>query len=99
MKVRVIVDSDHAAADQGLALSVAKAGIPVYRDAEHKEAHDKVMIFDGQTVSTGSFNFTRSADVENGENLLILTGKPKIIAAYEKNFEKHLGHSKPLTKR
>jgi phosphatidylserine/phosphatidylglycerophosphate/cardiolipin synthase-like enzyme len=38
-----------------------------------REAHDKVMVFDGQTVTAGSFNFTRSPDEENAENLLVIT--------------------------
>jgi phosphatidylserine/phosphatidylglycerophosphate/cardiolipin synthase-like enzyme len=96
VKVRVIVDADNAAPDRGLAVSLAGRGVPVFTDGEHKEAHDKVIIIDGQAVVTGSFNFTRAAEIENSENLLILTGKPKIIAAYQKHFERHLAHAKPL---
>jgi hypothetical protein len=33
-------------------------GVPTYIDAEHAIAHNKIMIIDGQTVLTGSFNFT-----------------------------------------
>ena len=32
------------------------------------------MIIDGRTLVTGSFNFTRQAEIENAENLLILKG-------------------------
>jgi len=30
------------------------------------------MVIDGQTVITGSFNFTKSAEENNAENLLII---------------------------
>jgi phosphatidylserine/phosphatidylglycerophosphate/cardiolipin synthase-like enzyme len=34
--------------------------------------HHKVMILDGKTVITGSYNFTDSAETRNDEDLLIL---------------------------
>ena len=58
----------------------------------------KRMVLDGATVITGSFNFTKAADEENAENLIIIEGKPKIAAAYARNFEAHLGHSTPFGK-
>ncbi len=41
-------------------------------DAKHAIAHNKVMVIDGQTVVTGSFNFTKAAQERNAENLLIV---------------------------
>lgn len=35
-------------------------------------AHNKVMVVDGKTVITGSYNFTASAEKRNTENLLII---------------------------
>jgi phosphatidylserine/phosphatidylglycerophosphate/cardiolipin synthase-like enzyme len=43
-------------------------------------------------VITGSFNFTRQAEM-NSENLLVIRGSYKITAEYEGNFERHLAHS------
>ena len=34
--------------------------------------HEKVIILDEETVILGSYNFTRSADQNNDENLLII---------------------------
>jgi phosphatidylserine/phosphatidylglycerophosphate/cardiolipin synthase-like enzyme len=56
------------------------------------------MLVDGKTILTGSFNFTRAADEQNAENLLVIDGKPKLFAAYKKNFETHLKHSKPYSR-
>lgn len=52
-----------------------------------------MIIVDGSTVITGSFNFTRQAENSNAENLLVIAGKPKIAKAYEENFAAHLAHS------
>lgn len=38
-------------------------------------AHNKVMVIDGKTVITGSYNFTASAEKRNAENLLIIHDK------------------------
>jgi phosphatidylserine/phosphatidylglycerophosphate/cardiolipin synthase-like enzyme len=36
---------------------------------------NKVMVIDGDEVITGSFNFTKSAEYHNAENLLVLKSK------------------------
>jgi hypothetical protein len=41
-------------------------------DAQHPVAHNKVMVIDGPTVITGSFNFTKTAEHNNAENLLVV---------------------------
>jgi phosphatidylserine/phosphatidylglycerophosphate/cardiolipin synthase-like enzyme len=101
VKVRVLMDSDNAVAQYSGATYLANAKVPVWTDAEHKEAHNKVILADAGTpqavLLTGSFNFTQAADRLNAENVLILTGKPKLTAAYAANFEAHLKHAKPYT--
>lgn len=94
--VRVVVDrkkegDDHSQTDRLLA-----AGIPTFADGQHHTAHNKLMLVDHHLILTGSFNFTRDADTENAENLLLIDGKPKLLAAYERNFKEHLNHSRPL---
>ncbi|HEV3145112.1 MAG TPA: phospholipase D-like domain-containing protein, partial [Gemmataceae bacterium] len=59
---------------------------------QHAIAHNKVMIIDRRTLLTGSFNFTRQAEHENAENLLVLRGHWELIDAYRKNFLAHQEH-------
>src|SRR3990167_2925754 len=49
-----------------------KHHIPVWIDYHVGIAHNKVMILDEARVITGSFNFTRAAQMRNAENLLII---------------------------
>jgi phosphatidylserine/phosphatidylglycerophosphate/cardiolipin synthase-like enzyme len=51
------------------------------------------MIIDGETVITGSFNFTSSAEEYNAENLLVIRDQA-LAARYEANFQEHLRHSR-----
>jgi phosphatidylserine/phosphatidylglycerophosphate/cardiolipin synthase-like enzyme len=99
--VRVIADPKQM---QNIATSrvewLAEQGVPVWLDAEHAAAHDKVMIIDNGTpdaaVITGSFNFTHAAQHRNSENLLILRGNPSLAEAYAANWRRHRIHSTPL---
>ena len=50
------------------------------------------MIIDGEMVITGSFNFTKAAEENNAENLLILH-HPELAEKYTANWQAHSGHS------
>ena len=52
--------------------------------------HHKVI--DGETVITGSFNFTKAAEENNAENLLVIHDK-KMAERYTENWKEHEGHS------
>lgn len=83
--VTVILDKTSPRARGEGADDVAAAGIPVFVDNKPKIAHNKVMVIDGATVITGSFNFTISAQCCNAENLLVLRS-PELASAYAANF-------------
>ena len=70
------------------------AGIPVWIDVQHAIAHNKVMIIDGNTVLTGSFDFTKAAEQQNAENLVSI--RDYVLAEqYTANWQTHLQHSEP----
>lgn len=92
--VRLIVDkiSAHQRGEQ--VDLCAAAGIPVFVDRRPRIAHNKVMIIDGKTVITGSFNFSVSAQKYNAENMLVISD-PDLAADYEADFERRLSVSVP----
>jgi len=57
------------------------------------------MSIDGQTVITGSFNFTKSAEEGNAENLLVINNAPQLATRYTANWKEYLGHSEPYQAR
>ena len=73
-------------------------GVPVFIDAEHKTAHNKVTVTDGRWVVTGSYNYNTNAETRNAENLLILDS-PALAARYEENWLSHRTHSSAFTVR
>ena len=93
VKIRAVIDKKATGEHYSGATYLQDHQIPVWLDGEHPIAHNKVMVIDGATVITGSFNFTKQAENSNAENLLVITGHPKLAEAYERNFEHHLAHS------
>ena len=54
-------------------------------------------VIDGETVLTGSFNFTKAAQAKNAENLL--GSNPNSRRTYTENGEAHRQHSQPYVGR
>jgi phosphatidylserine/phosphatidylglycerophosphate/cardiolipin synthase-like enzyme len=92
VKVGVILDKSQRTQSYSSATFLFNAGIPVKIDAQHSIAHNKVMIIDGETVITGSFNFTKAAEEKNAENLVIIHDK-ELALLYTKNWQEHAHHS------
>lgn len=86
--VRVVLDKSQSSGRYSSATFLANAGIAVWTDDNKGRAlmHHKYTVIDGETVLTGSFNYTKGGDEENAENLLVIEGKPKLAKAYSENF-------------
>jgi len=68
--VRVITDDDKSL-DAGSDISRLKSrGVPVRCDRSEYHMHHKFAVIDGETVLTGSYNWTRGAARNNEENLV-----------------------------
>ncbi|OGX14069.1 MAG: phospholipase [Omnitrophica bacterium RIFOXYB12_FULL_50_7] len=92
VKVKVLLDKSQLHGKGSKLDLLADAGIPAMIDTKHSIAHNKVMIIDGITVLTGSFNFTNAAEDKNAENLLVVRDKT-IARKYRNNWDKHQKHS------
>lgn len=90
--VEAVLDRGQRTARGSQAGALADSGAKVYIDARHAIAHNKVMVIDGKTLVTGSFNFTKGAEEKNAENLLILDA-PELTKLYREEWEKHRGHA------
>jgi phosphatidylserine/phosphatidylglycerophosphate/cardiolipin synthase-like enzyme len=92
VRVVVLLDRSNEAETYSELGDLEKHKLEVWIDAAHAIAHNKVIVIDGRTVVTGSFNFTRQAEHENAENLLVLRDHPGLAARYRENFHAHRGH-------
>lgn len=92
IKVQVILDKSQRTEKYSEADFLKNEGIPTMIDAEHAIAHNKILIIDGYLVLTGSFNFTKAAEENNAENLLVIND-PELARQYAQNWSVHAGHS------
>jgi phosphatidylserine/phosphatidylglycerophosphate/cardiolipin synthase-like enzyme len=67
--------------------SIACAGMDVRQDGNPGTMHHKVIIIDGRTLATGSFNFSENADESNDENLVTLANAV-IARQYQREFDR-----------
>ncbi|MEM2272773.1 MAG: phospholipase D family protein [Candidatus Bathyarchaeia archaeon] len=67
-------------------LRLRAAGVPVRNDTNPNLMHNKIMIVDSEIVVTGSYNWSRSAEEENNENMIIVRSR-RIANEYERIFE------------
>ena len=96
IKVKVILDkSNFTPGMRSQASYLLAHHIPIWNDYKLNIAHNKVMIFDGQTVETGSFNFTTSAQYYNAENVLIIHNKA-LADRYLANWFSRQAAAKPV---
>lgn len=93
VQVRAVFDESQASSAGGEYATLDKAGAAVRLDGIDGLMHDKVIILDGQIVVLGSYNFTRSADENNDENLLIIHDAG-IAQAYLAEFERIFAQSR-----
>ncbi len=70
------------------------AKLPVKTDGNRYTMHHKVIIIDDDTVITGSFNFTVTADKANDDNLLVIHS-PAVAALFLKEFDRVYGMGYP----
>jgi phosphatidylserine/phosphatidylglycerophosphate/cardiolipin synthase-like enzyme len=96
VKVRLILDRSNKTGKYSGATFMQNAGVPVLIDAKHPIAHNKIILIDGATLITGSFNFSKAAEEKNAENLLVLKDCPALMSAYNQNFNAHAAHSQPF---
>jgi len=92
VKVEILLDRANEKDSRSELGVIEQQGLEVLIDAHHAIAHNKIIIIDRKTLITGSFNFTRQAENENAENLLILKGSPHILNSYVSNFLAHKAH-------
>jgi phosphatidylserine/phosphatidylglycerophosphate/cardiolipin synthase-like enzyme len=99
VQVYAMLDKSQESEQYSAADFLANSGIPTVIDAKHQIAHNKVILIDGRTLITGSFNFTTNAEKSNAENLLIIHDRPDLYSAYEGNIRHHYEHCTQYTGR
>mmetsp|Transcript_66788 Transcript_66788/g.145681 ORF Transcript_66788/g.145681 Transcript_66788/m.145681 type:complete len:308 (-) Transcript_66788:218-1141(-) len=86
IQVRIITDMEQLCSRGSDVARIAQLGIKARHDNSNDLMHHKFTVVDGRTVLTGSFNYTRSAVLQNREHILILRSW-RIARGYRTIFE------------
>jgi phosphatidylserine/phosphatidylglycerophosphate/cardiolipin synthase-like enzyme len=84
--LRIITDNDKMLDEGSDIEELASAGVPVRVDFTEYHMHHKFAIFDGRTLLTGSYNWTRGAAAYNEEHLVV-TNDRGLVRAFAEKFE------------
>jgi phosphatidylserine/phosphatidylglycerophosphate/cardiolipin synthase-like enzyme len=83
--VRIITDNAKAE-DLGSDVDrFRQAGIPLLIDRSPFHMHHKFAVIDGETLLTGSYNWTLGAARDNVENLIVVND-PRLVSAFSRAF-------------
>lgn len=85
LEVQGVIESRDSS--QGALPTLYCSGLPVKVDGNPYTMHHKVIILDGKIVITGSFNFTKSADMVNDENVLVIHSAA-VAQVFEQEFQR-----------
>ena len=86
LALRIISDDDKANDPGSDVDRLASRGIAVRFDRTEHHMHHKFAVFDRTILTTGSYNWTRSAEAFNHENLIV-SDDPRLVRPYVDTFE------------
>ena len=94
VEVMVLIDDrgNRSAASLAAIRLLQGADIPVRRIAVYAIHHDKYAVIDGETVQTGSFNYSQAAARSNSENVLVVHNNSALSAQYERHWQNRWGN-------
>lgn len=84
VNVKVVLDarSNNGRASHAAMNALVNGRVELRTIDRYKLQHDKVIITDGRTVETGSFNYTFSAERSNSENAVVIWNFPEVAASF-----------------
>ena len=86
VSVKIITDNDKLFDKGSDIIRLAAAGILIKVDVTDNHMHHKFAIFDGKRTLTGSYNWTRSAEKYNHENVLI-TESTDVMKEFKREYD------------
>lgn len=87
VSVRGVVEASRAERLGSDVIPLRETGLDLRLDGNPANLHHKVIVVDGEVVISGSYNFSRSAEENNDENLVIVYSKD-LARAFQDEFDR-----------
>jgi len=86
--VKVVLDKSQRNAHGSQFSYLTENGVPTRINDHYHIMHDKFMLIDDDILETGSFNYTKSAEEDNAENVLVIHSNSKVDKDYASQWKK-----------
>lgn len=96
VKVAVVADERDNSKQYSVVTFLANNRVPVRLNGKYAIHHHKFMVIDGESVQTGSFNYSAAAVDKNAENVLLLSHIPELAQSYAAEWRRLWDESSPL---
>lgn len=86
--VKIIFDKKQNKDKNSLFKYLKSQNVPAKISYKYSIMHNKFIIIDNHTLQLGSFNYTKSAEVRNSENVLVIHNCPNLVGIYSREWNK-----------
>lgn len=98
VQVQVVLDKSQEGERYTASTFLRNQGVPVRINRRYAIMHNKFLVADGDTLETGSFNYTSAAAAKNAENVVVIRDAA-LAAVYAKEWSRLWSESEdPRTK-
>ncbi len=87
VKIRILMDKGQAQGKYSVYQFLLDNDIETIQDRRSGYMHNKIAIIDGRILFTGSYNWSKSAEERNQENLLQFIDEEEIIKVYQERLD------------
>ena len=96
VKIRILMDKGQSQGNSSKYEFLLDNDIAIIQDKHTGIMHNKIAIIDGRILFTGSYNWSKSAEERNEENLLEFIDEEEIIEIYQERLDYLWEFNKPL---
>jgi len=95
VEIRILMDKGQSQGKSSKYKFFLDNDIAIIQDRHTGIMHNKIAIIDGRILFTGSYNWSKSAEERNEENLLEFIDEEEIIEIYQERLDYLWEHNKP----
>ena len=99
VRIRILMDKGQSKGKCSKYKFLLDNDIAVIQDRRSGYMHNKIAIIDGRILFTGSYNWSKSAEEKNEENLLEFLDEEEIIKVYQQRLDYLWEFNQPLEQK
>jgi phosphatidylserine/phosphatidylglycerophosphate/cardiolipin synthase-like enzyme len=95
--VKIVLDKSQQKNKHSMYRYFLENKLPTRINRKYAIMHNKFMVIDEKALQLGSFNYTKSAEKSNAENVLVIRRNKKVISRYSIQWQKLWNEAQDLS--